>query len=508
MSLLKALATVSGMTGISRITGFARDVLTANILGAGAIADAFFVALKLPNLFRRITGEGALSVAFVPTYTEKDEKEGRAAAQDYAGRVTSMVMAILLPFSILAIWLMPLVIQAIAPGFELGETRYNLAVDFSRITFFYLVLISLTALFGAVLNAHDKFAPFAFAPVLFNLTLIGFLMISGHFDNAGQALSWGILVSGFLQLGFLIAFLRHFKLGFHLSVPRLAPDIKKLFKLMGPGVLGAGVMQINIFVDVILASLLPAGAISALYYADRLNQLPLGVIGIAIGTALLPMLSRAVAALDKNRIKDLFYKAVFFGLLLTVPAATALAVVPVTLVGGLFEHGAFDRADTIVTAGVLNAYAIGLPAYIIFKIFSTLHFAHQNTLTPVKVSIITVAVNTALSITLMPIMGVAGIATATSIAAWVQVVIYFLLLRQEKVIDFDAGITKKIFGIVSASALMACVLLALNHYLVLALPLKLAIIVACGLASYGIAIIALRVISVTELKNYLKKDHK
>jgi putative peptidoglycan lipid II flippase len=506
MSLLKALATVSGMTGISRITGFVRDILTANILGAGAIADAFFVALKLPNLFRRITGEGALSVAFVPTYTEKDEKEGREAAKDYAGRVTSVLTAILLPFSIMAIWLMPYVIQLIAPGFEVGETRYDMAIEFSRITFFYLVLISLTALMGAVLNAHDRFAPFAFAPVLFNLTLIGFLLASGHFANAGVALSWGILISGVIQLIFLGAFLKRFKLNFSLKIPRLTPDIKKLFKLMGPGVIGAGVMQINIFVDIILASLLPAGAISSLYYADRLNQLPLGIIGIAIGTALLPMLSRAVSAFDVSRIKDLFYKSLFFGLMLTIPAATALAIIPQLLIGGLFEHGAFDRSDTLLTASVLQAYAYGLPAYIVFKIFSTLHFAHQNTLTPVKVSIITVLTNTALSIMLIQFMGAAGIALATSIAAWVQVIIYFFLLKKERLIEFDATIIQKLMRIIMATAVMACVLLGLNTMIDLVLPLKLAMIVMAGLMAYGLSVFVFKVVSLSELKQYLKKD--
>lgn len=295
MKLAKAMATVAGLTGLSRIAGFTRDILTAAILGAGPIADAFIVALKLPNLFRRVTAEGAFSVSFVPIYSEVVEKKGREEADVFAGNVFMVMLTILSLFVLLALWATPWLIYAIAPGFKDDPLRFYTAVELTRITFPYLVMISLTAMLGGVLNALDRFAPFAFAPVLFNLALIAALLTSNLFETAGHAMAYGVLVAGVLQLIWLL--FSAYRAGFRvrLRLPKFDVQIKEIFKRMGPGVVGAGVVQLNLFADMIIGSFMGTGAIAYLYYADRLNQLPLGMIGIAVGTALLPMLSRSVA---------------------------------------------------------------------------------------------------------------------------------------------------------------------------------------------------------------------
>lgn len=325
MKLAKAMATVAGLTGLSRIFGFIRDIMTAAILGAGPVADAFFVALKLPNFFRRVTAEGAFSVAFVPLYTESVEKEGQEEADAFASNVFMVMLSMLSVVVLLALAGMPWVISAIAPGFIDDPVRFDAAVQLSRITFPYLLLMSLTALLGGVLNALNRFAPFAFAPVLFNLCLISALLLSGYFADAGQALSFGVLFAGVLQLIWLVVAARRSGVYLRFKRPVFDVKIKRVFKLMGPGVIGAGVMHINLFADMVIASFLSAGSISYLYYADRLNQLPLGVVGIAVGTALLPMLSKALAKGDMDEGRDLFNRALEMCLLLALPAAAALA---------------------------------------------------------------------------------------------------------------------------------------------------------------------------------------
>ena len=325
MKLLKAMATVAGLTGLSRIAGFIRDVLTASILGAGPMADAFFVALKLPNFFRRITAEGAFSVSFVPIYSAELAREGEESADYFANKTFSLMFWGLLGFTVLAMLAMPVIINLIAPGFDDGSDRYTMAVSFSRITFPYLLLMSLTSLLGGVMNAHDRFGPFAVAPFLFNMALIGALLCAGIFPSAGYALSWGVVAAGVLQFLLLYITARRW-IGFKVKIvkPKITPRIKRLFKLMGPGVLGAGVVQINLFADMIIGSFLPTGSISYLYYADRLNQLPLSTVGIAVGTALLPMLSRAVGAGKKEEAENLFNRALEVPLFLGLPSAVAL----------------------------------------------------------------------------------------------------------------------------------------------------------------------------------------
>ena len=501
---MKAMATVAGLTGLSRIFGFIRDILTAAILGAGPIADAFIVALKLPNLFRRITAEGAFSVAFVPLYSEKLEKNGTEAADSFASNTFMVMLSILTGFVIIALWVMPWIIYAIAPGFTGDELRFDLAVNLSRITFPYLLLISLTALLGGVLNAKDKFAPFAAAPVLFNLCLIGALLTAGHFETAGHAMAYGILLAGILQLLYLYVSAREQGVKIKIATPRIDINIKKTFKLMGPGVIGAGVMHINLFADLIIASFLKTGSISYLYYADRLNQFPLGMVGIAVGTALLPMLSRAMTKDDLGEAKDLFNRALEMCLLLALPAAIALAIIPTQLISTLFERGAFTATDTATTATVLMAYALGLPAYIAIKVFSTAHWARQDTVTPVKISIIATLINIALSLILIQFIGVAGIALGTGLTGWLQFAMHTRALKTHPAASFDKKFKQNLPKIIASTTIMAATLYALTHITPSGI-IGLTILVPAGLLTYTACILLTGTIKTSDIKKYLSK---
>ncbi len=510
MSLVKAMATVAGLTGLSRIAGFIRDILTAAILGAGPIADAFFVALKLPNFFRRVTAEGAFSVSFVPLYSEKLAKKDQKTADAFAGNVFMVMLGGLMGFVLLAMLAMPYIIHVVAPGFSGGELRYDLAVALSRITFPYLLLMSLVALLGGVLNALGKFAPFAFAPVIFNLTLISALVFNDLFESAGHALAYGILVAGILQFIWLFVSALRAGVRLQLALPKFDTDIKKVFALMGPGVIGAGVMHINLFADLIMASFLDTGSISYLYYADRLNQLPLGVVGIAVGTALLPMLSKAVSAKDKKQASDLFNRALEYCFLLALPAALALGAFSTILVETLFERGAFGHADTLITSIVLMSYALGLPAYIAIKVFSTVHWAHQDTKTPVRIAVIGTIFNIALSLILIQYIGVAGIALATGLAGWLQIVMHMRALKKRKGFAFDGRFRKAFAGIVLSSLIMIGACFGYLYGLdMLALDLPLwgvtAGLVSTGGAIYGLSILALGIIKLSDITKIIKR---
>lgn len=510
MKLIKAMATVAGLTGLSRIFGFVRDIMMAAVLGAGPVADAFFVALKLPNFFRRVTAEGAFSVSFIPLYSEKLEKGGASTADDFASSAFAVMLAILVPFTIAALWAMPWIIYGIAPGFSDDIVRYNLAVDLSRVTFPYLLFMSLTALLGGVLNARNRFAPFAAAPILFNLCLIGALFASPVMDSAGHALAWGVFAAGIMQFLWLVYSIRRAHVRLTLRMPSFDGDIAKLFKLMGPGVIGAGVVHINLFADLIIASLLPAGSISYLYYADRLNQLPLGMVGIAVGTALLPMLSKAVAASNVDEARHLFNRSLEVCFLFSLPAAFAFFAVAPELIAGLFERGAFAATDSHMTATVLMLYAIGLPAYIGVKVFSSVFWANQDTMTPVKISVLATVLNIGLSLTLIQFIGVFGIALATGLVGWVQFILMHLRVKAMDGFSFDERFKSAFVRMLVCAALMFFVLkwgvMTLGDYLP-PIPLMVAL-VFLGAGIYGLGILRFRVIKVQDLKQYLRRKNR
>ncbi len=512
MKLVKAMATVAGLTMVSRVAGFIRDILTAAILGAGPIADAFFVALKLPNFFRRVTAEGAFSVSFVPLYSKK--LAANNDADIFASQALSFMTLILSVFTVLMMVVMPIIIMGLAPGFEKQGVRFDLAVELSRITFPYLLLVSLTALFGGVLNARGRYGPFAAAPILFNICLIIALLIGTKwFETVGHALSWGIFAAGIAQLAFMIFFIIRQKVKIRFVRPRMSPDIKKLLVLMGPGVLGAGVMHVNLFADMIIASFMPTGSISYLYYADRLNQLPLGVVGIAVGTALLPLLSKAVGENDKQEAHLLFNRSLEYCFLLALPAAVALMVIPDALIKVLFERGQFETIDTATTSLVLIGYAIGLPAYIAAKVFSTVYWANEDTMSPVKVSIIITVINIVLAIILSQAIGVVGIAASTGLVAWLQITLLKRGLKGQPEATLDSKCKTNMVKIFISTCIMAAALFIMKQVLGDVLNngtqtqsiMALMALVASGLITYALAVIFTGAVSIQQIKTLLSK---
>ena len=460
MSFARAIATVGGLTLLSRLAGFARDILTAAVLGAGPVADAFFVALKLPNFFRRLFAEGAFGVAFVPLFAAELQRNGRAAAVAFAEQALAILLAALLPFTALAIAAMPWLMHGLAPGFADEPAKFDLAVGMARLTFPYLALISLVALLGGVLNALDRFGPFAAAPIAFNLTLIAALLTAPRLGfEPGYAMAAAVTLSGVVQVAWMAWACRGAGVTLRLVRPRLTEGMRRLFRLVGPGAVGAGVMQINLFLNVVMASLLPSGAVSFLYYADRLNQMPLGIIGIAIGTALLPVLARHAAAGDEPMVRHYLSRAVEFSLLLALPAAIALGVAGEPIVAVLFQRGAFGPAEAQATAWALAAYAVGIPAHVIVKSLNAAFFARQDTSTPVRVAIVVTVANVAIGLALMPALEHVGIALATGLTAWLNLGLLAAALHRRGFLHVDGRFRRRAPRILAAAVGMGAGLL-------------------------------------------------
>ncbi|MBP2303097.1 murein biosynthesis integral membrane protein MurJ [Azospirillum picis] len=515
MNFARAIATVGGLTLLSRLAGFARDILTAAVLGAGPVADAFFVALKLPNLFRRLFAEGAFGVAFVPLFAAELQTRGRAAAIRFAEEALALLLTMLLPFTVAAIVAMPWLMHGLAPGFVDDPAKFGLAVDMARLTFPYLALVSLVALLGGVLNALDRFGPFAAAPIAFNLTLVAALLIAPRLGlEPGRAMAAAVTLSGAVQVGWMAWACRRAGVTLRLRMPRMTEGMRRLFRLIGPGALGAGVMQINLFVNILLASLLPSGSVSFLYYADRLNQMPLGVIGIAIGTALLPVLARHAAAGDDRMVRHYLSRALEFSLLLGLPAAVALGVAGEPIVAVLFQRGAFGPAEAQATAMALAAYAVGIPAYVIVKSLNAAFFARHDTTTPVRVAVVVTVATAVLALALMPWLEHVGIALSTGLTAWLDVALLVVAMRRRGLFDLDERLKRRAPRIAVAAAGMGAALL-LGCWLLapwLAAPATavrfaaLALLVGGGAAAFGLLAVLLGGASVGDLKAMLKSS--
>ncbi|MCZ6637937.1 MAG: murein biosynthesis integral membrane protein MurJ [Alphaproteobacteria bacterium] len=511
MALIRSITTVGGFTLLSRLAGFLRDILLAAILGAGPAADAFFVAFKFPNLFRRLFAEGAFAAAFVPTYSGLLISAGRDAARRFADDALSVMLLALFVFVAAVEILMPYAMMGIAPGFLGAPEKFALAVELTRITFPYLLFISLVALMGAVLNAHERFAAAASAPVLLNIVLIAAILGWGQFARSpAQGLAWGVAAAGVLQFAWLALALTRDGLPLRLRWPRLTPQLRKLLRLMLPVALGAGVYQINVVVDIVIGSLLPSGTISFLYYADRVNQLPLGVIGIAVATALLPLLARKIRAGDEAGAMESQNRALEFALVLTLPAAFALMVAAGPVISVLFGRGAFGAGAQEATAWVLVAYALGLPAHVLVKILATGYFAREDTKTPVKIAVVALAVNVVLNLILMGPLAHVGIALATSISAFVNAALLALGLYRTGRLNLDVNFRRKLPRIVLASAAMAgavgAVVLASGDVMAASnfgRITYLAAIVIGGMALYLVLALLLGAISIGDLKRVL-----
>jgi putative peptidoglycan lipid II flippase len=502
IGLLRSVATIGSMTLISRVLGFVRDIMIAALLGAGPLADAFFVAFKLPNFLRRLFAEGAFNAGFVPMFARTLEGDGRPAAKAFAEQAQAVLIAILAALVVLAIMAMPWVILVMAPGFETEGLRYQSAVEFSRITFCYILFISLTALYGGVLNSLGRFAAAAAAPVVLNLCLIGALILSALWlDAPGHALAWGVAAAGVLQFLWLRIAVARESMAPALRRPRLSPQIKRLFALILPGAIGAGVAQINLLVDVVLASLLPTGAVSYLYFADRVNQLPVGVVGVAVGTALLPLMARQLRAGQREQAMASQNRAIELVLVLTVPAALALIVLSAPIVSVLFERGAFDAEASRATSAALAAYALGLPAYVLIKVLTPGFFAREDTKTPVKIAIVCLISNVVIALTLIWWLAHVGIALATTLSAWLNTGLLALGLRREALLRPDARLRRRLPAILGSSVLMAALLWLLQPWLGALQPtLGLILLIAAG----GLGFLLLAKISgaldLTELK--------
>lgn len=456
MPLVRAITTIGGLTALSRVAGFVRDILMTAVLGAGMVADCFVVAFKLPNFFRRLFAEGAFNAAFIPLFTERLEKSpDRKEAIRFAEDTFAVLLTVLLIFVAVVQAIMPAFLYVLAYGFVDQPEKFDLAVTLTRLTFPYLLFISLVSLLGGMLNSLNRFAAVAATPILLNLTLIGSLLfLTPYFPTGGHALALGVSIGGLLQFIWLVLALRHEGITLKLRRPRLTPGVKRMLILMAPVAIGAGAVQVNLLIDVLIASFLPDGSVSYLFYADRLNQLPIGIVGIAISTALLPLLSRQVAAGDETAAVSSLNRAMEIGLFLTIPAAVALLVIPGPVIATLFERGAFTARDTAATAAALAAYAAGLPAYVLVKALGTPYFARQDTKTPVIFSVISLVVNTILSLILMQYFAHVGLAMATAIAAWLNVALYTGGLLKRGYLKPDARLKRRLPRIVLAAAVM------------------------------------------------------
>ncbi len=427
--MIDRMLTVGGLTLLSRVTGFARDIVLAAILGAGPAADAFFVALRLPNHFRAIFAEGAFNAAFVPAYARIREQGGPERAGLFADRVFTLLLASQIVLLAVALLFTPVVIDVLAPGFARDPERFALAVDLTRITFPYLLLITLVTLYGGILNALQRFAAAAAAPILLNLSLVVALALAAFFPTAGHAAAWGVLVAGVLEFLLVAGDATRAGALAALRWPQFDADIRQFFRALGPATLGSAGVQLALFADTIIASFLPAGALSALYYADRIDQLPIGVIGIAAGTVVLPEMSRRLAAGDEAGAGNAQNRAIEFTLLLSIPCLAAFFVIPELIMRALFMRGAFSAADAVAASRTLAAYAFGLLPFVLIRSTVATFFARGNTATPVIAALIAAAVNIACKFLLMGPLAQVGLALATSIGAWTNLglVVWFAI---------------------------------------------------------------------------------
>lgn len=460
-SLFRAFATVGGYTMLSRLTGFAREILTAAYLGAGAVSDAFFVAFQLPNLFRSLFAEGAFSAGFVPIFAQRLERDGPEKAKQFADESFAVLSAVLLVFSVVMILIMPVVIYVMAPGFERIAGQMEQATELARISFPYLFFVSLTMLQSGVLNALHRYAAAAVAPVLLNVVLITALLISvGTESDRAIYLSWGVFVAGIAQFLWLWVECRRIGMRFTLKMPRFTPDVKLLLVRMLPVAFGAGIYQINIVVNKTIASLGKEGAISWINYADRINLLPVGIFGTAIGVALLPLLTRQIQAGNEAGAVANQNRAIEISLLLTLPATAGIAILAGPITSVVFERGAFTPDDRVAVAQALLAFSIGLPAYVLNKALTPGFFGRHDTKTPVKASAAALIVNITLNLAFMPYLGHIGIALGTSISAWLNVTILSVILYRRGHLAPDARLKKRLPRVVLATIIMTAALWA------------------------------------------------
>jgi putative peptidoglycan lipid II flippase len=436
--MIEKILTVGGYTLVSRLTGFLRDVMLAAIIGAGPVADAFFVAFRLPNHFRAIFAEGAFNAAFIPAYARVRTQGGPAAAALFGNRIFTLLVATQVVLLALALVFTPQAIELLAPGFSRDPQQFALAVDLTRITFPYLLLITLVTLWGGILNAMHRFAAAAAAPILLNLSMMATLALGAFFPGAGYAAAWGVLISGVLQAMLVGGDTLYAGAMTWFHSLRWDDDVKRFFRALGPATIGSAGTQLALFADTIIASFLSAGALSALYYADRIDQLPIGVIGIAVGTVLVPEMTTRIASGDHAGARSAQNRAIEFALLLAIPCVVAFLVAPDLIMRGLFMRGAFTAEDAHAAAMTLVAYTIGLVPFVLIRSVVAPFLARGDTATPVKAALTGTAVNIACKVVLMGSMAQVGLALATSIGAWINFVLVLWFASRAGLIAVDA----------------------------------------------------------------------
>lgn len=525
MNLYKSFATVGGLTLLSRVFGFMRDILIAATLGSGWVADAFVVAFRFPNLFRRLFGEGAFNSAFVPIFAKKLEGDGPEAARKFAEDAMAGLLFILLIVTIVSELAMPFLMYGLAPGFDVSPEKFDLSVLLTRITMPYLLCMSIVALMSGALNSVGRFAESASVSIVLNgvmmiATLISMWIGYKAEPQAGVIQAWAVFVAGFLQLALLMWGMRRAGMRLAIRRPRWTDDMRHLVGLGVPGVISGGVTQLNIAIGTIIASLQP-GAVSHLYYADRVYELPLAIVGIAVGIVLLPDVARQLRAGNTAGVMDSQNRSLEFALLLTIPAALALAVIPTDIVRVLFERGAFGPNDSYVTASVLAMFALGLPAFVMIKVFSPAYYAREDTKTPMRYAAISLTANTIGSVALfflfrrMGVLPQLGIAIATALGGWLNAYLLWSTLSKRGNFVADSRLKRNLPLIVLASVAMVAALLATSHVLspyydhqsgFFTKASILALEILIGLSVFAAFILATRVMTIGQLGRLTRRQ--
>ena len=453
MNLVKSTGTFGFYTIISRLLGYLRDVLIAIFLGTSFLADAFFVAFRIPNTFRRLFAEGTFNAAFVPSYTSQ-LVQSKSKAKSFANEIFNLLFVGLFILVLVIELFMPIFVSWIAPGFKQDVEKINLATNLTRIMFPFLMFVSLSSFFAAILNSHNKFAVASAAPIVLNLVLIGILFFGNYLnDELVYFLSYGVSLAGFIQLIFLYKFVQKYyviKFNFNLKINE---KVKFFFKKLLPSIFSSGVTQINILVGTIIASF-QSSAVSYLYYADRIYQINLAIAGIAIGVVVLPQLSKHVYLKKKNKILQIQNKALELSMFLSLPASVALFIASEQIISALFGYGSFDMEAVINSANALYYFGLGLPAFALIKIFSTFFFANNDTKTPFYISLISVVLNILISLYYFKDIGFIIIPIATSISSWFNSIVLFIFLKNRNLFEFNKIFLTNLIKIIFASIVM------------------------------------------------------
>lgn len=499
MNLLKSLAAVSSMTMVSRVLGFIRDAIVARIFGAGMATDAFFVAFKLPNLLRRIFAEGAFSQAFVPILAEYKSQQGEEATRTFIAYIAGLLTLVLAIVTVVGIVAAPYIIWVTAPGFANTQEKFDLASALLRVTFPYILLISLASLAGAILNTWNRFSVPAFAPTLLNVSMIGFSLFAvPYFDVPIMALAWAVVVGGVLQLVYQLPHLK--KIGM-LVLPRINlkdSGVWRVLKLMGPAIFGVSVSQISLIINTIFASFLISGSVSWMYYADRLMEFPSGVLGVALGTILLPSLSKSFAKGDSEEYSQLMDWGLRLALLLALPSAVALGILSKPLIASLFQYGKFNAHDTLMTQQALIAYSIGLIGLIIVKILAPGFYSRQDIKTPVKIAVVTLVMTQLMNLAFIIPLKHAGLSLSIGLAACLNASLLYWQLRKQKLFQPQPGwfvfFAKLVIAVLAMTAVLVGIMWLMPGWDVGGMAiriLRLLGVVIAGAATYFIVLGAL-----------------